>query len=106
MKTLYGAAAGKINLNTGRTKYFNVLENNGPNDTLVLIKDSFNEGFTVVSGSGKGYDDYLNRPLNMKSQGRTIKHGNGIKKLPNTMESLRQIKSIIGINKCSFWVFK
>ena len=40
METLYGAQAGKINLTTGRTKYFNVFENfEEGNGTLVLLQN-------------------------------------------------------------------
>ena len=105
MKTLHGASAGKINLNTGKTKYFNVLENNGPGDALVLIRHSASS-FTVVAGSGRGYDSFLNVSLSMESQGKIIKTGDGIKEVANTKEGLQEIKETIGTNKCSFWVFK
>ena len=105
MKTLHGLSAGRINLNTGKTKYFNVLENNGPDDALVLIESSGK--YTVVSGSGRGYDEFADgRFISMESQGRVCKTGHGVAEYPNTMEGLTQIKEKIGTNKCSFWVFK
>jgi hypothetical protein len=104
--TLYGLSAGRINLKTGQTKYFNIFENNQPTDSLVLVKSGFSD-YTVVSGAGQGYESFVQGNfMDMLSQTRLVKRGQGVSVHPCTPEGLSQIKDIIGVNKCSFWVFK
>lgn len=108
METIYGAQAGKINLTTGRTKYFNVFENfEEDNGTLVLLQNE-RGNYTVVAGAGTptSYECYAGTDIMMNSNGRNRSQNAGISTHACSPEGLAEIKNVVQEKKCKFWVFK
>ena len=109
MEKIFGLSCGKINLTTGKTKHFNVFDNNTADDTLLLLKTVGKDVYTVISGSGspERYSDYRDKgDMLMESRCRAIKAVIAIQAFHNTKACLAEIKEIVKKNKCSFWVFK